>query len=425
MSTSVSLSNSAISWKQEVSRRIAAHQSQSLSAPKQAAPTQKRPAAGSRCAQAVARVAERYAQAPSYSQMLIAEAQTVQQAIHAASPGLETTSAEPRPWEPELPQAAAPVQSPVLCWTPTIVAARPAVPSSLEAWEGACSSLDLEPDFMSRPADPPPSREPLPPDGFQSHAPDSFASQTEDNWEQPDAPNEPSSGDDLSPVEPDLPIHANLIEFPRELVAARKRRPQRAEGPFAAQRHLSIFEVDPVALPIQPAAAEVTPAWSSPEWSSIELEAQPGDDPEPQAASASELAPQLAPTVRRFTAALVDGALIAGAITGAAMLAAANISHPLPAKVAEISVVCALLLAGLLYQTLFLALAQATPGMKCAGISLCTFDGYSPTCAQSRLRLGALVLSVLPLGLGVAWALFDDDHLCWHDRLSKTYLRRS
>jgi len=26
--------------------------------------------------------------------------------------------------------------------------------------------------------------------------------------------------------------------------------------------------------------------------------------------------------------------------------------------------------------------------------------------------------------LGVAWALFDEDHLCWHDRLSRTYLRK-
>jgi uncharacterized RDD family membrane protein YckC len=38
--------------------------------------------------------------------------------------------------------------------------------------------------------------------------------------------------------------------------------------------------------------------------------------------------------------------------------------------------------------------------------------------------MGALLLSLLPLGLGVAWALFDDDRLSWHDRLSKTYLRR-
>jgi len=24
----------------------------------------------------------------------------------------------------------------------------------------------------------------------------------------------------------------------------------------------------------------------------------------------------------------------------------------------------------------------------------------------------------------VAWALFDDEHLSWHDRISGTYLRR-
>jgi uncharacterized RDD family membrane protein YckC len=36
----------------------------------------------------------------------------------------------------------------------------------------------------------------------------------------------------------------------------------------------------------------------------------------------------------------------------------------------------------------------------------------------------ALILSLLPVGLGVAWAIFDEDHLTWHDRLSGTYLRR-
>ena len=48
---------------------------------------------------------------------------------------------------------------------------------------------------------------------------------------------------------------------------------------------------------------------------------------------------------RRLTAALVDGVLIAGAIIGSALVAAANIGHPLPAKIAEISAVSALLLA--------------------------------------------------------------------------------
>jgi hypothetical protein len=34
-----------------------------------------------------------------------------------------------------------------------------------------------------------------------------------------------------------------------------------------------------------------------------------------------------------------------------------------------------------------------------------------------------LPLSVLPLGLGLAWSVFDEDRLTWHDRLSGTYLR--
>jgi hypothetical protein len=40
-------------------------------------------------------------------------------------------------------------------------------------------------------------------------------------------------------------------------------------------------------------------------------------------------------------------------------------------------------------------------------------------------RLLALVLSLLPVGLGVAWSIFDENHLSWHDRLSRTYLKKS
>jgi hypothetical protein len=39
------------------------------------------------------------------------------------------------------------------------------------------------------------------------------------------------------------------------------------------------------------------------------------------------------------------------------------------------------------------------------------------------MRLAALLLTVLPLGLGLVWALFDEDGLMGHDRLSKTYMR--
>jgi hypothetical protein len=29
------------------------------------------------------------------------------------------------------------------------------------------------------------------------------------------------------------------------------------------------------------------------------------------------------------------------------------------------------------------------------------------------------------VGLGAAWAIFDEGHLSWHDRLSRTYLKKS
>jgi uncharacterized RDD family membrane protein YckC len=172
---------------------------------------------------------------------------------------------------------------------------------------------------------------------------------------------------------------------------------------------------------MQPGTDGVAPAWAS-----IELEAQPPDEPEPEPLSAAVLLPDLrmAPIHLRMMSALVDGALIAGALLGAALVAAAGIGHPLPAGIAKISAILGFLLAGLLYQTIFLILDNATPGMRCTGLFLFTFDGQSPTRSRRRTRFGALLLSVLPVGLGVAWMLFDDGHLCWHDRLSKTYLRK-
>jgi uncharacterized RDD family membrane protein YckC len=105
------------------------------------------------------------------------------------------------------------------------------------------------------------------------------------------------------------------------------------------------------------------------------------------------------------------------------VLARVGAGHP--TKALEVGAGFAVLLAVLVYHALFLILAEETPGMKCAGLSLCTFDGQIPSREQLRSRLRALLLSLLPVGLGLAWALFDEDHLCWHDRLSKTYLRKN
>ena len=241
---------------------------------------------------------------------------------------------------------------------------------------------------------------------------------------------------DLEIVEPAQPIYANLIQFPRELVAARRVRPRLAEGPFVISEpgsQLSIFEVDPVTVSTEPAVADAVqqaPSWTAPNWSDIELDTQPSYDldelPEVAAVEPAAVpAIALAPLNRRLLAALVDGALIVGASLLVATLALSH-SKVLPGiRDLELGGVFGFAIAATLYQMLFLTLATATPGMRYAHIRLITFDGQIPSRAQRIRRLAALPLSILPVGLGLAWAIFDEDHMSWHDRLSRTYPQKS
>jgi uncharacterized RDD family membrane protein YckC len=120
----------------------------------------------------------------------------------------------------------------------------------------------------------------------------------------------------------------------------------------------------------------------------------------------------------------VDGALITGAFLVAAAMVGGHVKAVPSIKELELVAVLALAAIAMLYQALFFTLAEATPGMRYARISLCTFDDEIPSRAQLRSRLVALLLSLLPLGLGIVWAIFDEEHLSWHDRLSRTYQRR-
>ncbi len=230
----------------------------------------------------------------------------------------------------------------------------------------------------------------------------------------------------------DQPIYANLIQFPREMVATRRMRPRLAEGPLAAapgQAQLSIFEVAPetISTGAAPAIDEpAAPVWMRAEFATIAVEPQSEEDILDQQA----LQPQppnpirLAPLGRRLMALVVDSSLVLAVFVFLAMEFVSHATQMSGLRLAELGAVGAVLLISAAYQALFLTLTKATPGMRYAGIGLCTFDGRSPSREHRTRRLKGLLLSVLPLGLGLAWALFDDDHLTWHDRLSKTYLRR-
>jgi hypothetical protein len=61
--------------------------------------------------------------------------------------------------------------------------------------------------------------------------------------------------------------------------------------------------------------------------------------------------------------------------------------------------------------------------MRYAQIALTTLSNEQPSREQRQRRLAVMALSVLPVGLGLLWSLFDEERLCWHDRLSQTYLK--
>jgi len=63
-----------------------------------------------------------------------------------------------------------------------------------------------------------------------------------------------------------------------------------------------------------------------------------------------------------------------------------------------------------------------TLGMQSWGLQLETRDGQIPSLATASLRFLAALLSLIPLGLGFFWQLWDKESLTWHDRISKTRL---
>jgi uncharacterized RDD family membrane protein YckC len=75
-----------------------------------------------------------------------------------------------------------------------------------------------------------------------------------------------------------------------------------------------------------------------------------------------------------------------------------------------------------LYQYLFLVYAGRTPGMQMARLQLVTFTGGGVRRPVRRWRALAIVLSAISLGLGLLWAFADEDTLCWHDRITRTYV---
>jgi uncharacterized RDD family membrane protein YckC len=135
-----------------------------------------------------------------------------------------------------------------------------------------------------------------------------------------------------------------------------------------------------------------------------------------------EIPLRAAPMGRRVAAAGIDAALVIMAIAGFAyVFFRITAEVPSPARVSG----TAFFLAGAFwsaYQYLLLVYAGTTPGLKLAKLELQRFDGDPVPRGIRRWRVLASVLSGVSLGLGYAWCLLDEDQLCWHDRITRTYM---
>jgi uncharacterized RDD family membrane protein YckC len=244
------------------------------------------------------------------------------------------------------------------------------------------------------------------------------------------------------------PIPANLIEFPRQIVATRRAQPgpeytssaltnaayssQSQSTVLDKEQELRIFEVDEnhAAESFVPAYVEPLPAADYPatvyvDQSPSRAQYDPFADPLPAKAVSAQTTATLfpAPLPQRSMAILLDLCVVGFAFLSFYAVAGLCTTH-LPGGKFGLGLAGVLFTAiALLYHGLFLTFAEATPGMMYAQVGLCSFDDENLTRSQRQRRILATVMAAIPLGLGLLWALFDEDRLGWQDRMSRSYQR--
>lgn len=207
---------------------------------------------------------------------------------------------------------------------------------------------------------------------------------------QPSLFREGSGGNKVIPIPTLTPLHP----YHRE-TSARRTSP-RSSGHVRQQHRRSDFQ-QTLGFPEAPG----------------ELRVQPGETIDCDA-------PVAAPT-HRLVAAAVDGSLILVGV--AVFLAIFFVSGGQVAfdRQALSFILGVTVVIALFYRALWCLANGDSPGMRFAGLRLVDFDGRRPDREQRGIRQVASLLSLLSAGLGLVWALVDEENLTWHDHISKTF----
>jgi uncharacterized RDD family membrane protein YckC len=224
-----------------------------------------------------------------------------------------------------------------------------------------------------------------------------------------------SSGDYSTPASGNAGAHssahssahptAKIIEFPRAAWGPPSPPPDQLAEPVSPRPR--ILEA-PEFAPPAPALGGIT------------IEA--AEHPEPERRPGIDIPLQSAPLGLRVVAALVDGLVVAAAsgVFGVIFWKVAAVRPPLAQILGLAAGIPCLFWAA--YQYLLIVYSASTPGLRAAGLNLARFDGSSTSRSLRRWRVLGAFLSGLSVGMGYAWVFLDEDALCWHDRITHTYL---
>jgi uncharacterized RDD family membrane protein YckC len=226
-------------------------------------------------------------------------------------------------------------------------------------------------------------------------------SHTAEYAEAPHAVPDPPMSTQTYPPEP----AANVIEFPRSAAIPIFHNNSLADPIFDRPRIVEAPEV----LPPPPALGGILIETAQ------DLPAGPRASLDSQIHSAS--------IPRRLLATSLDIIILASALSAfVAIFERFNaIRGPLPLLGATAAVLAMLLWVA--YQYLFIVYTGSTPGLLAARIKLTNFDGSPVPRRTRRWRVLASFLSGFSAGLGYLWCFLDQDSLCWHDRITRTYLQ--
>jgi uncharacterized RDD family membrane protein YckC len=200
------------------------------------------------------------------------------------------------------------------------------------------------------------------------------------------------------------PVTAKIIEFPRSWTPPEPALDELADPVIDRPRILEVPEV----VPSPPALGGIT----------IEPVQQAGEEKRP----GIDIPLQAATLERRVLSVVIDDLIIvaACALFGVIFWKVTDVRPPRLQTAGVLAGLCFVLWGA--YQYLLMVYAETTPGLRLAGLKLLRFDDRRPSRRLRRWRVLASFLSAVSLCMGYIWVFLDEDSLCWHDRITHTYL---